>query len=244
MRTGRKAPGLRVVGGLDFTQPEDGARAASRAFVPRQPTVDVRSTSPTAVNARLRIKRREIYRKAEAVVEYWSARWRLDSAIRRAQSHGVFECQGPVDDERATLKRYREATVKQMLTPAPDAAAIAWKQKTFARGDYRHIDANPEQIKRAIADDLAFLAAHPTRRSNSEAMARSREFKEAMRMRIMDVARSRSLTDEEIRPALTLKHHEIARFSERHGVSIEWLLEGRAGRGCCELMDILDGDGA
>jgi hypothetical protein len=59
---------------------------------------------------------------------------------------------------------------------------------------------------------------------------------------------SRDLSDEEIRPALTLKHQEIARFSEQHGVSIEWLLEGngrmfkkdRGGR--CELMDILDGD--
>jgi hypothetical protein len=40
-----------------------------------------------------------------------------------------------------------------------------------------------------------------------------------------------------------LKHHEIARFSERHGASMEWLLEGR-GRGRCELMDILDGTAA
>jgi hypothetical protein len=32
-----------------------------------------------------------------------------------------------------------------------------------------------------IADDEAFLAAHPTRRSNSEAIAHRREFKEASR---------------------------------------------------------------
>jgi hypothetical protein len=39
--------------------------------------------------------------------------------------------------------------------------------------------------------------------------------------------RSRDLSDEEIKPALTLKHREIARFSEQHGVNMEWLLEGK-----------------
>ena len=66
-----------------------------------------------------------------------------------------------------------------------------------------------------------------------------------MRRRIRDVAASRDLSDEEIQPALTLKHQEIAHFSEQHGVNVEWLLEGK-GRifirgGRCELVDILDG---
>jgi hypothetical protein len=69
-----------------------------------------------------------------------------------------------------------------------------------------------------IADDEAFLAAHPTRRSNSEAIAHRREFKEAMRQRIRDIAASRDLSDEEIRPVLKLKHHEIGNFTEKHGV--------------------------
>jgi hypothetical protein len=84
-----------------------------------------------------------------------------------------------------------------------------------------------DRIERAIADDLAFLAAHPVRQSNSEAMARRREFKEAMRQRIRDIAASRDLSDEEIKPVLKLKHHEIAEFTEKHGVNLEWLLEGR-----------------
>jgi hypothetical protein len=85
----------------------------------------------------------------------------------------------------------------------------------------------PERIERAIADDLAFLAAHPVRRSNSEAMARRREFKDAMRQRIRDIAASRDLSEEEIKPVLKLKHHEIAPFTEVHGVNLEWLLEGK-----------------
>src|ERR1700694_5662953 len=58
-------------------------------------------------------------------------------------------------------------------------------------------------------------------------MARSREFKEAMRQRIRDIAASRDLSDEEIKPALKLKHHEIARFTESYGVNLGWLLEGK-----------------
>jgi hypothetical protein len=60
--------------------------------------------------------------------------------------------------------------------------------------------------------------AHQTRRSNSEAMARRREFNEAMRRRIRDLAASRGLSDEEIKPVLKLKHQEIVRFSLTYGV--------------------------
>ena len=38
--------------------------------------------------------------------------------------------------------------------------------------------------------------------------------------------RSRDLSDEGIRPALTLRHQKIAQFSERYGVNLEWLLAG------------------
>jgi hypothetical protein len=83
-----------------------------------------------------------------------------------------------------------------------------------------------ERIEHAIADDLAFLAAHPLRRSNSEAIARRRKFKDAMRQRIRDIAASRDLSDEEIKPALKLKHHDIAEFTEKHVVNLDWLLGG------------------
>jgi hypothetical protein len=68
----------------------------------------------------------------------------------------------------------------------------------LAGDQHRYTDVKSERIERAIADDLAFLAAHPVRQSNSQAMARRREFKDAMRQRIRDIAASRDLSDEEI----------------------------------------------
>jgi hypothetical protein len=125
------------------------------------------------------------------------------------------------------LAKYRAAIMQQLLTPASTVAEVTWKRAAFKAGQHRHTDVKPERIERAIADDLAFLAAHPVRRPNSEAMARRREFKDAMRQRIRDIAASRDLSEEEIKPVLKLKHHEIARFTEVHGVNLEWLLEGK-----------------
>jgi hypothetical protein len=90
--------------------------------------------------------------------------------------------------------------MRQLLTAAPDAQAVAWKQAELARGQHRQSDVAPGRIEQAIAADKAWLAAHLTRRSNSEAMARSREFKEAMRRRIRGVAADRGLSDTEIKP--------------------------------------------
>jgi len=41
------------------------------------------------------------------------------------------------------------------------------------------------------------------------------------------IAASRDLSDDEIKPALTLKHQHIGEFAEKHGVNLEWLLEGK-----------------
>jgi hypothetical protein len=62
---------------------------------------------------------------------------------------------------------------------------------------------------------------------SSEALARRREFKLAMRQRIREVAVSRGLSEEDIKPALTLKHRHIAEFSKSYSVSLAWLFEGK-----------------
>jgi hypothetical protein len=189
--------------------------------------------SATAENGRLREERQEVWRMAEAATRYWRVRLDLHHAIWLAQDMETPEGRAhPAinDEDRYPLvEKWRAAFVRQLLTPAWDAASVAWKQTKLAseRKGYYSLDVKPERIERAIADDLAFLAAHPVRQSNSEAMAHRREFKEAMRQRIRDIAASRDLSDEEIRPVLKLKHHEIANFTEKHGVNVDWLLEGK-----------------
>ena len=114
-----------------------------------------------------------------------------------------------------------------MLTPAPTLADVAWKRAKIKSDEFNQLPITLARAEQAIAADLAFLAAHPMRRSNSEAMARSREFKEAMRQRIREVAASRNLSDDEIKPALKLKHEAVGEFVEKHGINFEWLLEGK-----------------
>jgi hypothetical protein len=206
------------------------ARAAKVEAKATQPAAANGSMPETARNGRLRQERHEDWRAAEAALRYWGARLDLHSAISYAQRMETPEGRShPTvnEDERWSLVgKYREALVRQLLTPAWDANSVKWKQDTFAKGQHKHADANPKKLERSIADDLAWLAAHPTRRSNSEARARSREFKAEMRRRVMEVAISRDLSDEEIKPVLKLKHEEVGRFAQKYGVNLAWLLEG------------------
>jgi hypothetical protein len=186
--------------------------------------------SATVENGRLRQERRDVWRAAEAARRYCRARLDLHNAIKYAQRTETPEgrSHAPVnEDERWSLvEKWRAALARQLLTPAWDVASVKWKQRVLAGGDIRHTATNPFEVERAIGADLAWLAAHPTRRSNSAAMAHSREFKAAMRRRVMEVAISRHLSDEEIKPVLKLKHEEVGRFAGKHGVNLAWLLEG------------------
>ena len=211
-----------------------GAHARKRRAMPATEIIlddRPKAGSATAGNGRLRKERQEVWRMAEAATRYLRVRLDFEHAVSWAKQMGTAEGRShPAvneDDRMPIVGRYRAALVKQLLTPAPDATSVKWKQMALARGQHRYTDVKPERIERAIADDLAFLAAHPVRRPNSEAMARRREFKDAMRQRIRDIAASRDLSDEEIKPVLKLKHHAIARFTEVHGVNLEWLLEGK-----------------
>ena len=189
------------------------------------------SLSTTCKNSRLRQARDKAWDRARQTTSYWRVRLDWHGELEDAQKRGLADSGSfpPAADENrfSLVDTWREAVVKQLLTPAPNVAAVAWKRAKLSGRDFSYLPVKPDRIERAIADDLAFLAAHPVRRSNSEEMAHRREFKEAMRQRIRDIAASRDLSDEEIKPALSLKHHEIAEFTEKHGVNLEWLLEGR-----------------
>ena len=63
----------------------------------------------------------------------------------------------------------------RLLTPLGTAdgvaAAVIWKRSAFARGHHNHSDVKSERIERAIAEDVAYLAAHPVRRPNRQQLA-------------------------------------------------------------------------
>ncbi len=163
---------------------------------------------------------------------FLQAKLKWDSALGIAQSWNVGDANTyPKADHGgsryALIDEWRAALVAQMLTPAPDMGAVRWKQGKLVGDDIRRTDANLEKLRRAIAADLEWLAAHPTRKSkpmSAEAKQQRRKFKEAMRQRIRDIAASRDIPDDEIRPVLSLRHHLVGEFAEKYNVSLDWLL--------------------
>jgi hypothetical protein len=85
-----------------------------------------------------------------------------------AQGRGVAEAlqlKPLTDDDRmASADKLHEATRVLLLTPAPDKAALNWKRCRLARGGLFALgNASPDAVKRSIAEDEAYLAAHPAR---------------------------------------------------------------------------------
>jgi hypothetical protein len=110
--------------------PANGRQPAER------PARDNGELTVTCQNRRLRGARREVWREADTIRGYWKARTEMENAISRAQSHGLPEGNNhpPHDpDERWTLlTNWRQAIAQQLLTPAPDTAAVAWKKAALA----------------------------------------------------------------------------------------------------------------
>jgi hypothetical protein len=169
----------KIVAGRDVDLSSTPSAAAKSAVdcvsVRKRPPVE--PMTETAKNGQLRSKRREAWRAASAAREYWHARWRLQHAIAIAQIQKIPEGRNHpainwADSERCEfLENYRAAIAKQLLTPAPDICAVTWKKAALKAGDHKYTDVKSERIERVIADDLAFLAAHPvrqTRRPRSE----------------------------------------------------------------------------
>jgi hypothetical protein len=209
-------------------------KRAPGALTPRQQRREGKPELPppateTAKNARIRAERRDAWWLACRETEYWHARLKWRSELATAQTYGIGDSGSfpPVTDSPfQAADTWREAVAKQLLTPAPTLGDVTWKRAKIKSDEFKQLPITLARAEQAIAEDLAFLAAHPTRRSNSEAMARTREFKEVMRQRIREIAASRGLSDEEIKPVWSLKHQRVAEFVEKHGVNFKWLYEG------------------
>jgi hypothetical protein len=182
MRTTSKTPGLRLVGGTDY-----GAAAGDARIEPCKKSVTIvvddlisaprnnddppatETLSTTAKNGKLREKRKESWRAAEAATRYWRVRLTLHDAVSQAQRVEIPEGRLHPDvdheDRSPIVAKWREALARQVLTPAPDANSVKWKQAVLDSGDLTYTGVKLERVERAIADDLAFLAAHPVRQS-------------------------------------------------------------------------------
>ena len=126
--------------------------------------------SETCKNSRLRLSRRDAWWEAAHLTDYCRARLDWHSSLSTAQSRNIADANSyPKADDTGDncwtlVALWRDALVKRMLTPAPDALAVAWKRAQLRAENYKYTDVKPERIERSIAEDVAFLAAHPTRR--------------------------------------------------------------------------------
>jgi hypothetical protein len=224
------APFLRIVAGTAVAGPVTTARPAPPcSSSPKEQ--ERKPRSETHANSLARDNRRDAWHIAEVVTRYWRARIDMNDAAAGAQREELPEGKNhpaiDFDGRMALIARWREAKQAQLLTPAPTAAAVLWKKAEIKSRNFGFLRVAPGKVERAIEADEAFLASHPVRQTKSaEAKAQSRAFKEAMRQRIREVAAMRPLSDDEIRPALGLRHQHIGEFCEAHGVNLEWLLEG------------------
>lgn len=189
----------------------------------------------TGRNFRLRQQRRDEWLRADAVREYWKAARKMDSAIHRVQNHELpeGEMHQPLVPRswQPIMAKYRAAIMAQLLTPAPTAREIEWKRAAFKAGDHGYTDVKPEMIERAIAADVEFLKAHPTRRSGKQGMdpqklEERREWKTAFRARVTAFADKNGISKSELAWLGRLKHQELAAFADRHRLSYDWLLTG------------------
>ena len=210
------------------------AKAAKDAARLREVTDAPETLTETCKNQRLRKSRRDAWRTAEHLTSFARARMDWHAALSCAQSWSVpgadhYPSADEGDGRFDLVAIWRETLVQQMLTPAPDLSAIAWKRTQLKGGQHEHIGVKAETIARAIAADEKWLAAHPSKRSkpmSDEAKQQRREFKQAMRRRIREIAAMRGIPDDEIRPMLSLKHRLLGPFAETYNVSLDWLLTG------------------
>lgn len=207
-------PFLRIVAGTALAEPAP--------ISPREPRTE------TLANRLARDIRRDAWRRAEALTQYWRARLNMYSAAQLAKTHELPEAQNhPQTDEggrMALVAHWRAAKVNQLLTPAYQVAGVLWKKAHLIADGIKYLPVESGQVERAIEADEAFLASHPVRQTPT---ADRRAFREAMRQRIREVAALRTLHDDDFRPALSLRHRQIGEFCEAHGVSLDWLLEGQ-----------------
>jgi hypothetical protein len=146
-------------------------RIAKRAAKLLEVTTAPENFSETCRNHRLRQSRRDAWRAADHLADYWHARMEWQSALETAQTYNVADanssfpkCEDGVN-RWTLLDLWRDALVQQMLTPAPDQGAVTWKRAQLRGGQHRYVGVKDEKLQRAIEKDEEWLKSHPSRKS-------------------------------------------------------------------------------
>ncbi|UVK43794.1 hypothetical protein BPNPMPFG_005634 [Mesorhizobium sp. AR07] len=114
----------------------------------------------TAYNSTMRHARWNEWRKARRLTEAYRAVRDLAEVFWHGPLVGLEAIHSAIGDRHQLwVERYRAAVAVQILTPAPDQVSVKWKKQ--AAKD-RYLPISSEQIAQAIAEDEAWLAAHPT----------------------------------------------------------------------------------
>jgi hypothetical protein len=137
----------------------------------RSPDADAPLSPPNY--SRLRAERKAAWKHAEIAMHYLERLLDFVTWCEIAQERGVAEAlkhQPVKDSDRMTAaEKLHESTRVLLLTPAPDRAAVNWKICRRRRGGLFALgNASPDAVDRAIADDEAFLAAHPARKGGAK----------------------------------------------------------------------------
>lgn len=97
-------------------------------------TATIRPLTETAKNHRMRLSRRDAWWAAGRLTEYRRARLKWSQALSLAQQYDVAdsksfpECDDTLENRLQLVDLWRSALVAQVLMPAPDNAAVAWKR--------------------------------------------------------------------------------------------------------------------
>jgi hypothetical protein len=185
--------------------------------------------SDTAENFRLRQDRYYDWRQAASIMDYWRAMMKIKSAIACVQNYGTPEgdMHEFVTDETHghLVAKWRAAWARLMLTPAPNAREVNWKRAQLKADKYKCTGLSAARIEQAIADDVEFLKAHPTRRSRG-AIEERREWKAAFRARVTLYAEQNGIDKSELAWLGRLRHQDLVSFARRHRVDYAWMFTG------------------
>ena len=115
---------------------QDEAKVAQLTTFPQGLTI-------TGRNMRLRLERKKAWRAADRLTKWWRARVDWLFALEIAQMDDVGDAKtyaSVVHGERfVLLDLWRAALVSQILTPAPNAGAVAWKRVSLRHGAHHHV---------------------------------------------------------------------------------------------------------